>query len=95
MLICLKVSIEWPRTSTCWNFKNCGFSICIGSTTSWTSWEDSLTTIVGFGMRIISSVDVISSSWMLVITWFRLGLGSSSIFFYVAMASNSSPPPFE
>ncbi len=92
MLICLKVSVEWPGTWTCWNLENCGFSICTSSTTGWISWDDSIATLIGFVMKTTSLTNIIGLSWMLVITQCRLGSGSSSIMSYVAVASSFSPP---
>jgi hypothetical protein len=44
-------------------------------------------------MDTISVADTTSSTWMLSITWSRLGLGSFSMVPYVAFALSSSPPP--
>ncbi len=92
MLIHLKIFVEWPKTGTGWNFKNCGFSICTGSTIDWIGWDDSIVIVAGYVMKIIGIVDTIGSSWILVITWSRLGSSSSSMLSYVVVASSSSPP---
>ncbi len=61
MLICFKVSIEWLGTRTCWNLINYGFSICIGSTIGWTSWDNYIAIVVGFVMKTTNSTDIIGS----------------------------------
>jgi hypothetical protein len=95
MLICLKVFVKWQVTRTCWNLKIVDFPFVLGSTTSWTSWNDFVVTVVGSVMRTTSLVNVIGSFWMLVITWSKLGSRPSLILCCVAMASSFSPPPFE
>jgi hypothetical protein len=89
MLICFKVFVEWPKIGTSWNPKNCGFSICVGSTTG---WDYFVATIVGYGMKTIGSIHRIGSSWMLFITLSRLGSSYSSMLSCVVVASNCSPP---
>jgi hypothetical protein len=50
MLICLKVFVEWQKIGTSWNLKNCGFSICRGSTAG---WNDYVATIASYIMKTI------------------------------------------
>jgi hypothetical protein len=94
MLIYFKVFMEWIEIGTCWNLKNCGFSICIGSTTSWTDSNDFTITTVGSVMEITGLVNTTCSTWMLI-TWSKLGSSSSSMLPCVVFASSSSPllPP--
>jgi hypothetical protein len=60
MLTCLRVYVEWLETNTCWNQKNCGYSICIGSTSSWIGWNDYVVTTIGFVMETIGSTNIAS-----------------------------------
>jgi hypothetical protein len=92
MLICLKVSVEWLETGTGWNPKNCGFSIYIGSIIGWTCWNNNVTTGAGSVMEIINSANITCSTWMLSITWSRLGSSFSSMLPYVIITLNYSPP---
>jgi hypothetical protein len=85
VLICLKISMEWLQTRTSWNPKNCGFSNCTGSITSWTSYNDYVITTIG-------SIDITCSTWMLSITWFKLGSSFSSMLHCITIASSFSPP---
>ncbi len=62
-------------------------------TTSWTGWNDFIATIVGFIMESIRSIDTIGSTWILSITWSKLGSVSSSTLPYIVVALSSSPPP--
>jgi undecaprenyl pyrophosphate phosphatase UppP len=92
MLICLKVFVEWLETGTCWNFKNYRFSICTSSTTGWTYSIDFVAAFIGSVMEITSSIDTTSSTWMLLITLYRLVLGYSSMLPWVIVTSSSFPP---
>jgi hypothetical protein len=66
--------MEWPETKTCWVIENYGFSIWIGSTTSWTSCDVYVATTIGCLNFIIgttcstSSIGLIGLTWMLSIT---------------------------
>lgn len=56
--------MEWPETMIGLNFKNYGLSICIGSITTWTCWDDSIattTSCVGFIMGTIGLTHTTSS----------------------------------
>jgi hypothetical protein len=68
MLICLRVYVEWPKTRISWNQKNSGFSIYIGSTSSWTHWNDFVARTTSFVMETTSLAYTIGSIWMLSIT---------------------------
>ncbi len=92
MLICLRIFVEWLEIGTCWNLENFGFSICTSSTTSWIYWYDFVATITDSIMETTSLVNTTCSTWMLLITWSRLGSGSSSMLPYVIVTSSSSPP---
>ncbi len=81
--------IEWPKIALGWNLKNCGYSICISLTTSWTCLDDyvaTTTTCVGFAMDNTGVIDTTSSTWMLSITWSKLGSSSSSMLPCVVVA---------
>jgi len=93
MLICLRVFVEWLEIRIGWNSQNCGFSICTGSITSWIGWDDYVVTTVGSIMETTCLANIICSTWMLSITWSKLGLGSSSMLPCIVVASNSSPLP--
>ncbi len=95
MLICFKVFMEWLETKKSWNLKNYGFSICIGSITCWTNWDDFVAiTIgcVGSTMDITSLIDTTCSILMLLIIWCRLGSGSSLMLPCVAVTLSFYPP---
>jgi hypothetical protein len=92
MLIFHKVYVEWLEIRTCWNLENCGFSICTCSTTSWTNWDDYVATVASFVMKTTCSTDIIGSSWMLLITWSKLGSSFSSMLSCVVVASSYFPP---
>jgi hypothetical protein len=84
MLICLRVSMEWPKAKTNWNLKNCGFSICMG-------WNDFVATTTLFVIETTCSTNT-SSIWMLLIILSKLGLGYSSMLPCMVVASIFSPP---
>ncbi len=96
ILICLKLSMEWPKTKTCWVIKNYGFFIWIGLTTSWTNCDVFVVTTIGCLNSIIGTTSLTSSiglTWMLSITYSKLGSSSFYRLPFVAVAWNSSPPP--
>jgi hypothetical protein len=68
MLICFKISMEWLETGIGLNLENYGFSICIGPTTGWTSWNDYVVANVGSIMETTCSTNITSSTLMLWIT---------------------------
>jgi hypothetical protein len=93
ILICFKLSMEWLKIGIDWVIKNYEFFTWTFSTTCWIGCDAFVGITIGCLNSIINTTCSTSLTWMLSITWFRLGLGFSFRLPYVVIVWSSSPPP--
>ncbi len=96
ILICFKLFVKWLEIRTSWVIEKYGFFTWIGSTTSWTGCDDYTTATIGcLGSTIDTTcwIGSIGSTWMLSITWSRLGSSYSSKLPCIIVVWTFFPPP--